>query len=50
MKNLWVGLAALPPIIVFTFATFAIDQQKAESEYWQWRADNGNGPLAPNRP
>ncbi|SIA42332.1 Uncharacterised protein [Mycobacteroides abscessus subsp. abscessus] len=27
-----------------------IDQQKAESEYWQWRADNGNGPLAPNRP
>ncbi|MDM2164672.1 hypothetical protein PP352_21215 [Mycobacteroides abscessus] len=27
-----------------------LDQQKAESEYWQSRTDDGNGPLAPNRP
>lgn len=32
MKNLWVGLAALPPIIVFTFATFAIGAHLAEPE------------------
>ncbi len=32
MKNLWVGIAALPPIIVFAFATFAIGAHLAAPE------------------
>ncbi|RIT36799.1 hypothetical protein D2E76_16230 [Mycobacteroides abscessus] len=32
MKSLWVGLAALPPIFVFAFATFAIGAHLAAPE------------------